>query len=305
MLRSLLRCGYHHEISILAIDPQHALVQPQFKRIVLGRPPVVFQRLDTSGLFRRANQRQVTNFQQLRRCEKHHVHRVVEDRIAEACFVNDQRPHSGALRFNGRRQARRPRANADNVVGFHQEFSLPGVFKNCKLPRLYCFGGRSRISVSPRRNASSSSNFSGVASTSSFFHTNTSPEPRFNFTLKFPPTRYEGGASSLIPPFGTAAKTAAQSPLLMHKALSYGGIAMGRKPASKSRSMISSCRGESSTMEVTCRGGLAFPKPSRRASPVLGRIRPQSNRLPKRIPQAAPGFRAASKLAHRAKHGSS
>src|SRR5437588_283501 len=97
---------------------------------------------------------------------------------------------------------------------------LPGVFGNCKLLQRYCFGGGSRISASSRRNDSSSFNFSGVASTCFFFQTNTWAEPHFSFTLRFPSTRYAGGASSLIPPPGTAAKTAAQSPFFMHRALS-------------------------------------------------------------------------------------
>jgi len=46
------------------------------------------------------------------------------------------------------------------------------------------------------------------------------PAPRFSFTLRFPSTRYDGGASSFIPPFGTGASTAAQFPFLMQRALS-------------------------------------------------------------------------------------
>src|SRR5438477_388223 len=121
-------------------------------------------------------------------------------------------------------------------------------------------GGRSKMSATSRRNDSSSSNLSGVASTSFFFQTNTWRRPRFSFTLTLPATRYDGGASSLIPPLGTAAKTAAQSPFLMHQALSSGGIAIARKPASKSRSMICICCGESSTMEEKCGSGTCWPR---------------------------------------------
>src|SRR5260370_11313294 len=220
MLRYLLRSGYHREVSIPAINTQHLFVQSQFKRKVLSCLPVVFQRFDAGRFFRRANQRQVADLKQLRRREKYHVHWIMKDRIAKASFVDDQRPHSGALGFNTRSHARRPRADAHNVVGFHDNFSLPGAFRNCKLPQLYCFGGRAKISVTSRRNASSSRNFSSVASTSFFFHTNTSPEPRFSRTLKLPSTRYDGGASIFIPPFAAGANTAAQSPFLIHRALS-------------------------------------------------------------------------------------
>src|SRR6266702_3265975 len=280
ILSSLLSCRHYCEVSILASNPQYPLVEPQFKRIVFRCLPVVLQGLDSSRLFRSANQGKIPNFQQLRRREKHHVHRIMKDRITETGFVDDQRPHSSALGFDGRRQTSRSRANADNVVSFHGNFSLPGVFRNCKLPQLYCFGGISRSSVSSRRNDSSSFNFSGVASTCFFFQTNTSPEPRVSFTLRFASTRYEGGASSLIPPFGTGAKSAAQSPFLMHKALSYGGIAIGRNPAPKSRSMTCICCGESSTMKCACSGRtrvpLVFPKG------VLVNIKPLWNPLPRR-----------------------
>src|SRR5438876_371271 len=184
------------------------------------RPPVVFQRFDASVLFRRANQRQITDLKEFRRREKHHVHWVTKDRIAEAGFVDDQGSHSRALGLNGRGKAGRASTDANNVVNIHGNFSLPGVFRNCKLPQVYCFEGISRSSLSSRRNASNSFNRSGVASISFFFHTNTSPELRFSLTLRFPSSKYDGDASNLIPPCGTADKTAAQSPFLMHKALS-------------------------------------------------------------------------------------
>jgi len=89
MPRSLLRSRYHREVSIVAIDLQYPFVQPQFKRIVLRCLSVVFQRLDASRLFCRADQRKIANFEQFRRGEKHHVHGVMEDRIAKAGLVDD------------------------------------------------------------------------------------------------------------------------------------------------------------------------------------------------------------------------
>src|SRR5260370_16968960 len=114
----------------------------------------------------------------------------MKDRIAEAGFVNDQHPQADAFRFDGGCQTGRPRSNANNVVSFHGNFSLPGVLRNCKLRTLYCFGGVSRSSASSCRNDSSSSSFSGVAFTSFFFQPNTSPHPPFTFPLTFPPTTY-------------------------------------------------------------------------------------------------------------------
>ena len=151
--------------------------------------PVVLQRFDARGLFRGAHHGQISNFEQLGRREKHHVYRVVIDGIAEATLVDHQRPHPGAFGFNRRRQAGRACANANQVVLFHGDLSLPGVPADCKLKGFYCFAGRSRIAHSSRRNASSSPIFSGVASTWSFFQTKSSPEPPISFTLRLPSSR--------------------------------------------------------------------------------------------------------------------
>src|ERR1700730_2819720 len=102
----------------------------------------------------------------------------------------------------------------------------------------YVAGAHSRISINSRRNPANSSNRSGVAVISDFFQTNTSPSPRFNRTPKFPSTKYEAGANTFSPPFGTGANTTAHAPLHMHSALSYGGIAIGRNPAATNRSSV-------------------------------------------------------------------
>src|SRR6202043_4192505 len=108
----------------------------------------------------------------------------------------------------------------------------------------YVVGGNSSISINSRRNPSNCSSLSGVAGISDFFQTNTSPFPRFSRTPKFPSTKYEAGASTFNPPFGTGASTTAHSPLRIHSALSYGGIAIGRNPAATNRSSVLICRGD-------------------------------------------------------------
>src|SRR5260370_7806187 len=105
----------------------------------------------------------------------------MKDRIAEAGFVNDQHPQADAFRFDGGCQTGRPRSNANNVVSFHGNFSLPGVLRNCKLRTLYSFGGGCRSATSSCRNDSSSSMFSPSLFPPSLLHPHTSPIPSLTF----------------------------------------------------------------------------------------------------------------------------
>src|SRR5208282_1683984 len=122
-------------------------------------------------------------------CKKHHVDRVVVNRVAQAAFVDHQRVHPRALGLDGAGQPGRPRANANNVVSCHNVFSLPGGGENCKFGEIYWVGGNSSKPASSRRNDTNSSNRSLVAGSSLFFQTNTSPAPRLSCTLRFPSTR--------------------------------------------------------------------------------------------------------------------
>ena len=126
-------------------------------------------------------------------------------------------------------------------VGLFSAFDRSLKKKN----RHYVVGGNSSISINSRRNAANCSSLSAVAGISDFFQTNTSPFPRFSRTPKFPATKYEAGASTFNPPFGTGANATAHSPLRRHSALSYGGIAIGRNPAATNRSSVLICRGDS------------------------------------------------------------
>src|SRR5216683_3232160 len=105
------------------------------------------------------------------------------------------------------------------------------------------------MEASSCRKASSSFKRSGVASTSFFFHTKTSPFPRFSLTLRLPSTTSLGAASKRSPAFATGVSRAAHSPRLTHRALSYGGIAIGRNPAVNNRSRVFICCGVNSGME--------------------------------------------------------
>jgi hypothetical protein len=117
LMRLPLRIGgMHYKRPIVAAESLHPLVLPHFNPEVLHSPPVIFQRLGPRRLAAGDGHRQRANLHALRRREEVHVHRIVKQRIAQAAFVNHQRAQPFDFRFNRRRETRRPRANADNVV---------------------------------------------------------------------------------------------------------------------------------------------------------------------------------------------
>src|ERR1700694_6039977 len=65
------------------------------------------------------------------------------------------------------------------------------------------------MAVRSRRNVSNSFKRSGEAAISFFFHTKTSPPPRFSFRLRLPSTMYVGDASKRNPALATGLKSAA------------------------------------------------------------------------------------------------
>jgi hypothetical protein len=166
---------------------------------------------------------------------------------------------------------------------------------------IYCVEVSSRMLVSSSRNFARSWRRSGVASISFFFHTNTSPLPRFSLTLRFPSTTYVGGASKRSPPLGTGVKTAAQSPRRMQTALSYGGIATGRNSAANSRSSVFICCAVNSGIGTgrVVRCGSQPPRYSYAAK------QPSNQLLKKTTLPVEPESRAAYRSTHLAKRGSS
>jgi hypothetical protein len=60
-------------------------------------------------------ERDVADFQQLRRSEKHHVGGIVKEGIDEAAFVHQNNGKSGALGLDGRSHSRWSGANYQNV----------------------------------------------------------------------------------------------------------------------------------------------------------------------------------------------
>src|SRR5215472_14530522 len=106
---------------------------------------VILQRFQSRGLVSQAHHRQIADLQQFRRREKHHIHRIIVNRIAQAALVNHQRPHPRALRLHGARQSGRPRSHANDVICGHL-FSIRHSSRSYACPR----GRRSSDPCLPR-----------------------------------------------------------------------------------------------------------------------------------------------------------
>ncbi len=113
------RLRNHREPAVLPVHVQHFFKQPQLEAVMLRTLPVIFQSLNPRRLVPARHHRQPADLQQLRRRKKHHVHRVVVNRIAQASLVNHQRPHPHPLRLHSASQPGRPRSNANNVISIH------------------------------------------------------------------------------------------------------------------------------------------------------------------------------------------
>ena len=107
-------------LAVAALDAIHAFKEPDIQRIVLRRFSVILERLVPRRLLRGANERQIPDFQQLGSGEKHHVHRVMKQRVAQATLVDHQGPHARAARFDGASEAGGTRADADQIVCCHR-----------------------------------------------------------------------------------------------------------------------------------------------------------------------------------------
>jgi NAD-dependent DNA ligase len=62
---------------------------------------VILERFLAGGILGGACERQIANFEKLRRREKHHIDGIMVQRVAQAALVNHQGTQSRAFRFNG------------------------------------------------------------------------------------------------------------------------------------------------------------------------------------------------------------
>ncbi len=109
--------GGHAEVAVRAGDGLHALVLADIQLVVRGHVAVVLQRLVTRGLRVGGGERDVADHQQLRRGEKHHVRRVMEERVDQASLVYQQRGETDLLRLDGAGHSRRAGADREHVGG--------------------------------------------------------------------------------------------------------------------------------------------------------------------------------------------
>ena len=95
MARTILRAqifglaGCDVKFAVVAIDRDHALVLVDIEAIIFGDAAIIFQRLGAAGLFIERSHRQAADFEQLRRGEKHHVRRIVVERIDDAALFDE------------------------------------------------------------------------------------------------------------------------------------------------------------------------------------------------------------------------
>ena len=104
------------ESFVVAGDAFDALVLMDFEFEVLDGATVVFQGFDASGLAVGDSHRQLADFHALGRGEERHVRRIVEERIAEAAFINDERGEAFEAGFDSAGEAGGAGADADDVV---------------------------------------------------------------------------------------------------------------------------------------------------------------------------------------------
>src|SRR5215469_17990922 len=103
------------EVPVLAghgLDPA-ILVNVQV--VMFGHSPVVLEGLPPRGLRIGGGEGNVADLEQLGRGEKHHVRRIVVDRVDQAALLDHQHAQADLLRLNPARQTGGASANDDDI----------------------------------------------------------------------------------------------------------------------------------------------------------------------------------------------
>ena len=108
--------GVDREVLIAARDLGDALVLANVELIMLGDFAVVLEGLGAGGFLVRGGERQIADFEQLRRGEEGHVGRVVEERVGETAFVDENHVETFVLRVNRAGETGGAGADDENVV---------------------------------------------------------------------------------------------------------------------------------------------------------------------------------------------
>lgn len=95
----------HGKVAAVAGDALHPLILADVQAVVLGDLAIVFERFLAIRLLIGAAEGDVADFQQLRRGEEGHVGGIVEQRVAEAAFVDQHGAEAVILGIDGAGQA--------------------------------------------------------------------------------------------------------------------------------------------------------------------------------------------------------
>ena len=111
--------GRHDKYVMLALDLDNLFVKRDLESISIDHAAVVPQRFKTRWLVVGRHERQTANLQQLRRGEKHHVGREIEDRVDEHALLDEHVIETLLLGGNGGGEAGGPRADDQDVADGH------------------------------------------------------------------------------------------------------------------------------------------------------------------------------------------
>ena len=117
--------GRDAEVPVFAHHRLHPFILAEIEAIVLGDFAVILERLFTVRLLLGGRERNISDLEQLRRGEEHHVRRIVEERIYQASFVQDDDLEANLLRFYGAGEPRWPRSDYEHIAThFRARFGL-------------------------------------------------------------------------------------------------------------------------------------------------------------------------------------
>src|SRR6202041_339966 len=97
--------GVHREGEVCAAHPLDQVVLVNVELVIRSNQPVILQRLITTGLGVGTGKRNVADLQQLGGGKERHVRRVMEQRVADAAFVDHDDAQAGFLSLNGAGEA--------------------------------------------------------------------------------------------------------------------------------------------------------------------------------------------------------
>ncbi len=120
--RGRMRCPGRdgEDIIPVTLDGKHLLMRRDLKAVDVDDPAIVAERFQTRRFVVRRDERQAAHFEQLRRGEKHHMDRKVEDGVDEHAPLDDHIVEASLFGGNGRGQPRGASSNDQNVTDRHR-----------------------------------------------------------------------------------------------------------------------------------------------------------------------------------------